>query len=94
MLILVVVHMQRRAAQRQTPPFRFRPKYSGMTTMERVAAVGLLKDFDAAVQSGDMETMVAILQQVELPLPEALAIGEAIIKDPAKYKSWPDLYPR
>jgi hypothetical protein len=59
--------------------------YSGMTVNERLYAGGLLDAFDAAVESGDKAEVVRVLQRVELSLPEAQSIADAIFADPGRY---------
>ena len=86
MLLLVVFHIQRAAERKQIRPALFKPKYAGMSTRERLCAAGIAKEFEAAVQDRDIESMVTILLQTEVAYPESRAIAEAIAEDPEKHK--------
>ena len=59
--------------------------YSGMTTNERLYAAGLLEQFDLAAKSRNQELMALILQRVEIPENEALAIAESVMANPKRY---------
>lgn len=42
-------------------------KYAGMTVNERLYVSGLMDEFDKAVDEKDLEKVLLILKQVELP---------------------------
>lgn len=56
---------------------------SGMTVNERLCATGLLGQWDVAVRSGDRETMLAVMREVEVEPPEFTV--DAILANPAFY---------
>ena len=60
-------------------------RFKGMTTNERLCEAGLLEAFDAAIRRRDRVAAEAILEQVELPHPEAEAIVRAVLKNPKFY---------
>ena len=84
-LLLVFVRIQRRVNAKPHSEVRVRPKYSGMTTKERLRAGGLVEEFSAATDASDLDTMIAILQQLDLPYAESRMIAETIIERPNEY---------
>ena len=61
------------------------PDYSGMTVNERLVAAGALDAYDIAARNRDLDSMVAILVDVQLPSAQARETSEAVLADPAKY---------
>lgn len=59
--------------------------YGGMTVNERLGAAGLLDKFDAAIQAGDRDQAVRILQRVDMTEESAAATVDAVLADPARY---------
>jgi len=51
-------------------------RYAGMTTLDRLAAAGLLKDFEHAVRAGARKSAIDMLMSVELTLDQALVVYE------------------
>lgn len=51
-------------------------KFTGMTTLERLAAAGLLKDFEIAVKQDARKAAIAMLMSVELTEEQAFAVYE------------------
>jgi hypothetical protein len=58
--------------------------YSAMTVNERLAAAGLLDEFDAAIRDGNRSGMIELLGRVELSN-EALQIVDKIMAHPTRY---------
>ena len=58
---------------------------SGMTVNERLHALGLLSDFDAAARRRDRSAMLDMLRQAELSAPDAAGCVDAIFADPKRY---------
>jgi hypothetical protein len=48
--------------------------YKGMTTLDRLAAAGLLRDFELAVKRGARKAAIDILMRVELTEAQALVV--------------------
>jgi hypothetical protein len=59
--------------------------YGGMTVNERLAAAGLLAEFDAAARRRDRSEMIAILMRVELTGAQAAETADRIIAKPSMY---------
>jgi hypothetical protein len=60
------------------------PKLSGMTVNERLAYVGTMDQWEAAARRQDRTTMVRLLTEVEVPMPEKTV--DAILANPKKYR--------
>ena len=61
------------------------PDYSGMTVNERLVTAGMLDAYDIAARNRDLDSMVAILVNVQLTAAQAREMSETVIADPAKY---------
>ena len=61
------------------------PDYSGMTVNERLVAAGSLDAYDVAARNRDLDSMVAILVNVQLTPIQARETSETVLADPAKY---------
>lgn len=56
---------------------------AGMTVNERLAARGMLADWETAVRAGDRAKMVLLLRRVAMP--NAMAVADLVLADPAAY---------
>jgi|JI10StandDraft_1071094.scaffolds.fasta_scaffold107959_3 hypothetical protein len=61
------------------------PGLSGMTVNERLFALGLVDEFDAAARRRSRDEMVALLRRAELSDNDAAASADAILADPARF---------
>ena len=61
------------------------PDYFGMTVNERLIAAGSLDAYDIAARNRDLDSMVAILINVQLALTQARETSETVLADSAKY---------
>ncbi len=59
--------------------------YAGMTVNERLYAAGLVDEFDAAVERGDKDEVVRLLQAVHLSARGAQETADALFANPARY---------
>lgn len=59
------------------------PSLAGMTVNERLSHVGIIDRWDEAARGRDRETMIALLEQVEVSDPHLIA--DAVLADPKKY---------
>lgn len=59
------------------------PNLAGMTVNERLSHVGIIDRWDEATRRRDRETMIALLEQVEVCDPHLTA--DAVLADPKKY---------
>lgn len=59
------------------------PSLAGMTVNERLSYVGIIDCWDEAARRRDRETMIALLEQVEVPDPHLTA--DAVLGDPKRY---------
>jgi hypothetical protein len=56
-----------------------------MTVNERLFTAGLLGHWEAAIDAGQREDAIALLEQVEMSEDGAAATVDAVIADPSKY---------
>lgn len=61
------------------------PNFGGMTVNERLAAAGLLRDFDTAIDEGVRQRAIDFLQQVEMSDDAAAMTVDTILRSPATY---------
>lgn len=59
------------------------PSLAGMTVNERLSHVGIMDRWDEAARRRDRGTMIALLEQVEVPEPHLIV--DAALADPRKY---------
>ncbi len=59
------------------------PGLAGMTVNERLSHVGIIDRRDEAARLQDRETMIALLEQIEVSAPQLIA--DAVLADPKKY---------
>ena len=62
-----------------------RPDYAGMTVNERLFSAGLLKEFDAAIGSGDRHRAIEILELVAISADGAAQTVDTVLRNPSKY---------
>jgi hypothetical protein len=60
-------------------------KFGGMTVNERLVVARLMEQWDQAAHARDRNTMIEILQQVELPETESVKITDKVLANRAKY---------
>ena len=58
---------------------------AGMTVNERLYAAGLLEAFDAAVERGDKDEVIRLLQEVHLSPQDAQWSADALFANPGRY---------
>lgn len=56
-----------------------------MTVNERLAAAGLLAQFDAAINRGARQAAVDVLRRVDLDASQAVGTVDAILANPSMY---------
>ena len=56
-----------------------------MTVNERLVVAGSLDAYDVAARNRDLDSMVAILVNVQLTPTQARETSETVLADPAKY---------
>lgn len=59
--------------------------FAGMTVNERLFAAGLVREFDAAIDSGNRQLAIHLLEQVAMSEVSAASTVDAVLVDPAKY---------
>jgi hypothetical protein len=59
--------------------------FAGMTVNERLYSAGLLVAFDAAVESGDKDAVIRLLQAVHLSPEDAQRSADTLFANPARY---------
>lgn len=59
--------------------------FGGMTVNERLCAAGLLDAFDAAVERGDKDEAIRLLQRVDLSPHDAQLSADTLFANPARY---------
>jgi hypothetical protein len=57
----------------------------GMTVNERLVHFGLVAAFAAAVRSGDLEAVVAVLSRAQLGAEQAQATARSVLANPQYY---------
>lgn len=57
--------------------------YGGMTGNERLVTAGLLDDWDSAIESGDREAAIDLLNRVDIV--NASATVDAVLANPSRY---------
>jgi hypothetical protein len=62
-----------------------RPDYDGMTVNERLSAAGLLGQFDAAIDAGERQHAIELLEQVAMSEDSAASTVDAVLANPAMY---------
>jgi hypothetical protein len=62
---------------------RDEPSLAGMTVNERLSHMGTIALWDEAVRQRDRNSMIALLEQVEVPEPHLIA--DAVLADPKKF---------
>ena len=62
-----------------------RPDFGGMTVNERLFTAGLLGQFDAAIDAGDRQRAIELLEQVAMSEDSAATTVDAVLADPSKY---------
>ncbi len=56
-----------------------------MTVNERLFTAGLVREFDAAIDSGNRQLAIQLLEQVAMSGDSAASTVDAVLADPAKY---------
>jgi hypothetical protein len=56
-----------------------------MTVNERLFVAGLLEEFDAAIESGDRQRAIGVLEQVAMNNDQAAHTVDTVLLDPSKY---------
>jgi hypothetical protein len=59
--------------------------FAGMTLNERLYAAGLLDAFDAAVERGDKDEVIRLLQEVRLSRQDAQWSADTLFANPGRY---------
>ena len=59
--------------------------FGGMTVNERLYAAGLLDAFDAAVERGDKDEVIRLLQRVDLSPHDAQLSADTLFANPGRY---------
>lgn len=60
-----------------------KPSLSGLTVNERMSHVGIIDRWDEAARQRDRNTMIALLEQIEVSEPHLIA--DAVLADPKKF---------
>lgn len=60
-------------------------KYDAMTVNERLFDAGLLAEFDAAIDSGDRSSAIALLMRVAMTETSAAETVDAVLANPSRY---------
>lgn len=61
------------------------PNFGAMTVNECLVSAGLVGQFDVAIEAGDRQLAIGILEQVAMSADGAAATADAVLADPSYY---------